>query len=51
MHGDALDVQNVSGTQAEWDAIAKAATDAHAIYIESVAEGGIGHVHADWRNQ
>jgi hypothetical protein len=50
MHGDALDLRNDSGTQAEWDAMVNAAQLAHADYIEPLTQSGLAHVHADWRN-
>jgi hypothetical protein len=49
MHGDALDLQNDTQSQWEWDAMYEAAGRAHADYREPLAESGIGHSHADWR--
>lgn len=59
VYGDALDLNNDSSTQEEWEAMYDAAEVAHADYIEPF--GGIMypqeqygsylfHVHADWRN-
>ena len=50
MHGDALDLNNDSGTQTEWNNMFYAAQRANADYIESQTESKLDHVHADWRN-
>lgn len=50
MHGDALDLNNDTGTQTEWNAMVSAAQLAHADYIEPQGDSGLAHVHADWRN-
>ena len=51
MHGDAVDLKNVAGTQAEYDTKAAAATNANADYIEPTSGPcAFACVHADWRN-
>jgi hypothetical protein len=51
MHGNAVDLRNVTRTTAEYDMMAKAAAAANAGFIEPLSGPcGLGCVHADWRN-
>jgi len=50
MFGDAVDFNNNSGTQAEWDNMNNTALTAGADWREQQTDSGLGHVHADWRD-